>query len=65
MKMTTENKLKIVELTFDIKKLCEKIEAIVLSNQGKHCFSSGEFNELNYLFELAKKMRDIRQSKYE
>ncbi len=63
--MTAGNKLKIVELTFDIKKLCEKIETIVLINQGKHCFSSGEFTELNYLFDLAKEMRDIGQSKYE
>jgi hypothetical protein len=62
MKMTTENKLKIVELTFDIKKLCEKIEVIILSNQGKHCFDSGEFNELNYLFDLAKEIRDVGRS---
>ena len=57
--MTSTNKLKVVELTHDIKRLCEKIEQIVLSNQGKHCFDSGEFQEINYLFELAKELKNI------
>lgn len=59
MRLTQQNKLKIVELTFDIKQLCEKIERIVLSNQGKNSFESGEFQELNHLFNLAKDLKDI------
>ncbi len=57
--MTTENKLKIVELTFNIKQMCNKVENTILTGQGAYCFESGYFNELDTIFELAKKLNDL------
>lgn len=61
MKITNTNKLMIVEWTYDIKRLCEKIDGIVLQNQGKFCFESGKFQEIDDLFDLARKLKELNK----
>jgi hypothetical protein len=61
MKMTNENKLEIVTLTYNIKQLCNKIDQIVLGQGGALCFSSGNFAEINYLFELAAELKKLNK----
>lgn len=60
--MTNDNKLEIVTLTHNIKQLCDKIDEIVLGNGGALCFSSGDFVEINYLFNLAKDLKQLSKS---
>ena len=62
MKMTNENKLEIVTLTHNIKQLCDKIDETVLGNGGALCFSSGDFVEINYLFELATELKQLNKN---
>ena len=61
MKMTDDNKLKIVVLTHNIKHLCDKIEHTILGNGGALCISSGHFAEINYLFELAEELKETNK----
>jgi hypothetical protein len=62
MKMTDDNKLKIVVLTHNIKHLCDKIEHTILGNGGALCFSSGDFVEINYVFQLAKELKELNKN---
>ena len=61
MKMTDDNKLKIVVLTHNIKHLCDKIEHTILGNGGALCISSRYFAEINYLFELAEELKETNK----
>ena len=61
MIMTSEKKLEIVTLTYNIKQLCENIDQLVLGQGGALCFSSGHFAEINYLFELAEELKEINK----
>lgn len=61
MKMTLENKFKIIELTHDIRKTCESIECMILKHQGRFCFDSGYFHELDYIFNLSKKLKELNE----
>ena len=62
MTMTNDKKLEIVTLTHNIKQLCDKIDETVLGNGGALCFSSGNFEEINYLFELASELKELHKN---
>ena len=62
MTMTNDKKLEIVTLTYNIKQLCDKIDETVLGNGGALCFSSGDFVEINYLFNLAKELKVLNKN---
>ena len=62
MTMTNDKKLEIVTLTHNIKQLCDKIDGTVLGNGGALCFSSGDFVEINYLFNLAKELKELNKN---
>lgn len=59
MKMDNENKLKILILTYGIKQLCHDIESTILEGCGTFCFESGNFDKIDNLFELAKKLKAL------
>ena len=54
--MTNDNKLKIVTLSHNIKALCYILDKKTFSD---HCLSSGNFIEIDSLFELAKKLKEM------
>jgi hypothetical protein len=58
MKMTNENKLKIAILSHNIKALCYILDKKTFSEQ---CVTSGNFIEIDYLFDLAKKLKGINK----
>ena len=58
MKMTNENKLKIVTLSHNIKALCYILDKKTFSD---HCLSSGNFIEIDSLFELAKELKEMNK----
>ena len=58
MKMTNDNKLKIVTLSHNIKALCYILDKKTFS---EHCVSSGNFIEIDSLFELAKKLKEMNK----
>jgi len=62
MKMTDDNKLQIVTLTYNIKQLCDNIDQLVLGQGGALCFSSGNFAEINYVYELAKELKELNKT---
>ena len=59
--MTDENKFQIVTLTYNIKQLCDNIDQLVLGQGGAMCFSSGNFAEINYLYELAAELKQLNK----
>lgn len=59
--LTSETKLEIVKLTFDIKRLCDTIENTILKNQGHYCPESGGFPEIDYIFDLATKLQKLHK----
>lgn len=61
MIMTSEKKLEIVTLTYNIKQLCENIDQLVLGHGGALCISNGYFAEINYLFELAEELKETNK----
>ena len=58
MKMTNNNKLKIVTLSHNIKALCYILDKKTFSD---HCLSSGNFIEIDSLFELAKELKEMNK----
>jgi hypothetical protein len=58
MKMTNDNKLKIVTLSHNIKALCYILDKKTFS---EHCVASGTFTEIESLFELAKEIERNEQ----
>ena len=58
MKMTNDNKLKIVTLTHKIKPLCYILDKKTFS---EHCVTSGTFTEIDSLFDLAKKLKEMNK----
>jgi hypothetical protein len=58
MKMTNDNKLKIVTLSHNIKALCYILDKKTFS---EHCFTSGNFFEIDSLFELAKELKEMNK----
>ena len=56
--MTNENKLKIVTLSHNIKALCYILDKKTFS---EHCLSSGNFIEIDSLFELAKELKEMNK----
>jgi hypothetical protein len=58
MKMTDENKLKIVTLSHNIKAVCHILDKKTFS---EHCVASGNFIEIDYLFDLAKKLKEMNK----
>ena len=58
MKMTNENKLKIVTLSHNIKALCYILDKKTFSD---HCLSSGNFIEIDSLFELVKELKEMNK----
>ena len=56
--MTNENKLKIVTLSHNIKALCYILDKKTFS---EHCVSSGNFIEIDSLFELAKELKEMNK----
>ena len=58
MKMTNDNKLKIVTLSHNIKALCYILDKKTFS---EHCVSSGTFAEIDSLFELAKELKEMNK----
>ena len=58
MKMTDENKLKIVTLSHNIKALCYILDKKTFSEQ---CVTSGTFAEIDSLFDLAKKLKEMNK----
>ena len=56
--MTNENKLKIVTLSHNIKALCYILDKKTFSD---HCLSSGNFIEIDSLFELAKELKEMNK----
>ena len=58
MKMTNDNKLKIVTLSHNIKALCYILDKKTFS---EHCVSSGNFIEIDSLFELAKELKEMNK----
>ena len=61
MKMTDENKLKIVTLSHNIKALCYILDKKTFS---EHCITSGNFIEIDYLFDLAKKLKEMNKEEW-
>lgn len=58
MKMTNDNKLKIVTLSHNIKALCYILDKKTFS---EHCVTSGTLTEIESLFDLAKKLKEINK----
>jgi hypothetical protein len=58
MKMTDENKLKIVTLSHNIKALCYILDKKVFS---VYCVTSGTFTEIDSLFELVKELKEMNK----
>ena len=58
MKMTNENKLKIVTLSHNIKALCYILDKRTFS---EHCVASDNFIEIDSLFELAKELKEMNK----
>ena len=58
MKMTNDNKLKIVTLSHNIKALCYILDKKTFS---EHCVTSGTFTEIDSLFELAKELKEMNE----
>jgi hypothetical protein len=58
MKMTDENKLKIVTLSHNIKALCYILDKRTFS---EHCVASDNFFEIDSLFELAKELKEMNK----
>ena len=58
MKMTNDNKLKIVTLSHNIKALCYILDKKTFS---EHCVASGTFTEIESLFELAKELKEMNK----
>ena len=58
MKMTNDNKLKIVTLSHNIKALCYILDKKTFS---EHCVTSGFFDEIESLFKLAKKLKEMNE----
>jgi hypothetical protein len=58
MKMTNENKLKIVTLSHNIKALCYILDKKTFS---EHCGISSNFFEIDSLFELAKELKEMNK----
>lgn len=58
MKMTNDNKLKIVTLSHNIKALCYILDKKTFS---EHCVASGTFTEIDSLFELAKELKEMNK----
>ena len=56
--MTNNNKLKIVTLSHNIKALCYILDKKTFSD---HCLSSGNFIEIDSLFELAKELKEMNK----
>ena len=56
--MTNDNKLKIVTLSHNIKALCYILDKKTFSD---HCLSSGNFIEIDSLFELAKELKEMNK----
>ena len=56
--MTDENKLKIVTLSHNIKALCYILDKKTFS---EHCVTSGNFFEIDSLFELAKELKEMNE----
>lgn len=56
--MTNDNKLKIVTLSHNIKALCYILDKKTFSD---HCLSSGNFIEIDSLFELAKELKEMNE----
>ena len=56
--MTNDNKLKIVTLSHNIKALCYILDKKTFS---EHCLSSGNFIEIDSLFELAKDLKEMNK----
>ena len=56
--MTNENKLKIVTLSHNIKALCSILDKKTFSEQ---CVTSGTFTEIESLFDLAKKLKEMNK----
>lgn len=59
MRMNNEVKLKCVELTHDIKNLCNQIESTILKAKGHYCFESGNFSAIDSLYKLAKELKEM------
>ena len=58
MKMTNDNKLKIVTLSHNIKALCYILDKKTFS---EHCVTSGTFTEIESLFELVKELKEMNK----
>jgi len=58
MKMTDENKLKIVTLSHNIKALCYILDKKTFS---EHCVTNVTFTEIDSLFELVKELKDMNK----
>jgi hypothetical protein len=58
MKMTDENKLKIVTLSHNIKAVCHILDKKVFS---VYCVTSGTFTEIDSLFELVKELKEMNK----
>jgi hypothetical protein len=58
MKMTDENKLKIVTLSHNIKALCYILDKKTFS---VYCVTSGTFTEIDSLFELVKELKEMNK----
>jgi hypothetical protein len=58
MKMTNDNKLKIVTLSHNIKALCYILDKKTFS---EHCVASGTFTEIESLFDLAKELKEMNK----
>jgi hypothetical protein len=58
MKMTDENKLKIVTLSHNIKALCYILDKKTFS---EHCVPSGTFTEIDSLFQLVKELKEMNK----
>lgn len=58
MKMTNDNKLKIVTLSHNIKALCYILDKKTFS---EHCVTLGFFAEIESLFELAKELKEMNE----
>ena len=56
--MTNDNKLKIVTLSHNIKALCYILDKKTFS---EHCLSSGNFIEIDSLFELVKELKEMNK----
>ena len=60
MKMTNDNKLKIVTLSHNIKALCYILDKKTFTFR-EHCGISSNFIEIDSLFELAKELKEMNK----